>query len=78
MFNEDRRIFWEHAGNKAVRDGRWKLVKVQKGLWELYDMDKDRCELNNLINQYPGRAKSMEKMYNEWAEKAYVNPPLHE
>jgi len=77
-FNEDRRIFWEHAGNKAVRDGRWKLVKVQKGPWELYDMDNDRCEQNNLVSKYPERVKRMEKMYNDWAEKAYVNPPLNE
>ena len=77
-FNEDRRIFWEHAGNKAVRDGRWKLVKVQKGSWELYDMDSDRCEQNNLVSKYPERVKRMEKMYNDWAEKAYVNPPLNE
>lgn len=77
-FNEDRRIFWEHAGNKAVRDGRWKLVKVQKGSWELYDMDKDRGEQNNLVSKYPERVKRMEKMYIDWAEKAYVNPPLNE
>ena len=24
-------IFWEHEGNKAVRDGRWKLVQKWRG-----------------------------------------------
>lgn len=78
QFNDDRRLFWEHAGSKAVRDGRWKLVQVHEGAWELYDMDKDRTESNNLIGQYPERAEAMKKMYLEWADRAYVNPPLYE
>jgi hypothetical protein len=41
-------------------------------------MDYDRCEQNNLVSKYPERVKRMEKMYNDWAEKAYVNPPLNE
>ena len=39
-------IFWEHEGNRAVRDGKWKLVaKGVKGAWELYDMEADRTEM---------------------------------
>ena len=77
-YNEDRKIFWEHAGSKAVRDGQWKLVQIHEGPWELYNMDEDRCEINNLIMNYPGRAEKMKEMYHEWAERAYVNPPLYE
>ena len=40
-------IFWEHEGNKAVRDGKWKLVQKWKLPWELYDMEADRTELHN-------------------------------
>jgi arylsulfatase A-like enzyme len=75
-FNENRQLFWEHAGNKAIRDGKWKLVQIDEGSWELYNMDEDRCETNNLVKVYPERVKKMEKMYNEWADRAYVNPPL--
>ncbi len=64
-FNEDRRLFWEHAGSKAVRDRKWKLVKAHKEPWELYDMDKDRSESDNLIKKYPQQAKKMIKMYDE-------------
>jgi hypothetical protein len=39
-------------------------------------MDQDRSETTNLIKKYPKRAKKMEKMYYDWADKAYVNPPL--
>ena len=44
-------IFWEHEGNKAVRDGKWKLVQKWKMPWELYDMEADRTELHNVIEQ---------------------------
>ncbi|MEJ7779664.1 MAG: arylsulfatase [Daejeonella sp.] len=77
-FNTDRRIYWEHAGCQAVRDKEWKLVKVHKGSWELYNIEEDRSEINNLISKYPERAKKMEKMYDVWADRAYVNPPMYE
>lgn len=76
-YNENRQFYWEHGGNKAIRDRNWKLVQVQGGTWELYNMDEDRCESNNLIRKYPERAQHMREMYDTWAHKAYVNPPLH-
>lgn len=60
-FNEDRRLFWEHAGSKAVRDGKWKLVQIHEGPWELFNMDEDRSELNDLIKQFPDRGEKMKK-----------------
>ena len=43
-------MFWEHEGNAAVRIGKWKLVKRYPRAWELYDMDADRTELNDLAS----------------------------
>ena len=49
-----RPIFFEHEGNRAVREGKWKLVaKTAKGKWELYDMDADRSEVNDLAASDP-------------------------
>lgn len=76
-FNRDRALYWEHAGSKAVRDQQWKLVQVHKGPWELYNMDEDRSEIKNVIDEYPDRAEKMQQMYNDWANRAYVNPPLY-
>ena len=74
---EDRVLCWEHAGNKAIRNGKWKLVRIQGGPWELYDMDKDRCENYNIITEYPEMAEKLKNMYLEWADRAFVNPPLN-
>jgi arylsulfatase A-like enzyme len=35
-------IYWEHEGNKAVRNGKWKLVSKFPDQWELFDMKADR------------------------------------
>ena len=50
-------IFWEHEGNRALRDGKWKLVaKGARGPWELYDIEADRTELNDLSKKHADRA----------------------
>lgn len=70
-----RPLFWEHEGNRAIRDGRWKLVaKGAQGPWELYDLETDRTELNNLVEQQPERVQVMAQQWEEWAEQAHAKP----
>lgn len=52
-------IFFRHIGHRALRMGRWKLVAVNHGKWELYDMATDRSELDNLAGKHPGRVRQM-------------------
>ena len=70
---EHNAIFWEHFGNKAIRVGKWKLVSADNGDWELYNMEKDRTEMNNLIQEFPERAEKMVQMWKEWADKSNVD-----
>ena len=51
-------IFWEHEGNKAVRDGKWKLVSRFPDQWELFDIEADRTELHDLAAAQTGTHKS--------------------
>jgi len=67
-------IFWEHEGNKAVRDGKWKLVSRFPDGWELFDMEADRTELHDLAAAEPERAKAMAAMYEAWAKRIGVQP----
>jgi arylsulfatase len=68
-------IFFEHEGNRAVRDGQWKLVaKGPAGAWELYDMAADRTEMNNLAARETARVKTMVAQWEAWARRADVLP----
>ena len=73
-------IFWEHEGNCAMRDGKWKIVRKgnmgsgETTPWELYDMQADRTELNDLAGQQPERLKAMAEQWEAWAERALVKP----
>ena len=75
--NLDRKkpIFWEHEGNRAMREGKWKLVaKGARGAWELYDIEADRTELNNLAGKMPERLKAMASRWEAWAVEAHAKP----
>ena len=67
-------IFWEHEGNRAVRQGKWKLVAQHKGAWELYDLEADRTELTNLAGKQPDKVKELTALYEQWAKKVGVVP----
>jgi len=68
-------IYWEHEGNRAVRAGDYKLVaKGAKGKWELYDISRDRSELNDLSGEKPELAQKLAAMWQSYAERAFVLP----
>jgi arylsulfatase len=63
---------WEHQGHRALRMEDWKLVSRHGTPWELYRMDEDRTELNDLAAKDPARVQTMEKEYRQWAERCGV------
>jgi arylsulfatase A-like enzyme len=72
-------IFFEHEGNRAVRDGAWKLVaKGPAGAWELYNMESDRTETHNLASVQPERVRAMVAQWETWARRANVLPWIWE
>ena len=64
----ERALFFEHEGNRAVRFGRWKLVWTNfEKSWELYDIETDRSELNDLAADYPDKVTKLDKLWLTWA-----------
>ena len=67
-------IFWEHEGNRAIRDGNWKLVAKEDKPWELYDLESDRTEQHDLAESQKDRVRGLAKKWDEWAQRANVLP----
>ncbi len=70
----ERPLFWEHEGNRAVRLGKWKLVSRHPHEWELYDMEADRTELDDLASSQPEKVKELADLYENWAKRCGVLP----
>ncbi len=58
-----------------IRDGKWKLIKrynrsekkKNKDVpWELYNMELDRSETQDLATQHPEVVQSLESKWLEW------------
>lgn len=79
--NKRKPIYWEHEANIGLRDGRWKLVAKTKegedssiGKLELYDIEADRSETNDLAEKYPERTRKMFEQWIAWANRIEVFP----
>ena len=75
------KTYWEHEGNIAMRDGKWKIVtKTLEGdpydenSIKLYDMEADPTELYDLSLTYPERSAEMYADWTQWAESVDVFP----
>ncbi|WP_245893461.1 glycoside hydrolase family 2 TIM barrel-domain containing protein [Polaribacter butkevichii] len=70
---EHEYLYWEFhekGGRQAVRKGNWKAVKYNvlktpNKLMELYDLDNDLGEKNNVAKLYPEVVKEMEVIFKE-------------
>ncbi|HVI99489.1 MAG TPA: arylsulfatase [Sphingomonas sp.] len=72
---EDRgMLFWEHEGNCAVRDGKWKLVSRFPNNWELYDMEADRTETDDVADANPEQMRRMLDAFQAWVTRVGVQP----
>lgn len=63
-------LFWRFAHGRAVRQGKWKLVKVDHDPWELYDIQADPVELNDLASKYPSKVAELAALWWNWHKTA--------
>lgn len=75
-------LWWYHEGNRALRDGDWKLVAARSTQdWELYDLATDRAETIDRAGEQPDRVRRMAAAWEAWAqeiEKAATQAPAQE
>ena len=73
--------YWEHEANIGLRDGKWKIVtrthegkKFNPHSIELYDMETDPTEMNNLAADNPVRVAKMFAHWQAWAQEIGAFP----
>ncbi|HEX5790614.1 MAG TPA: arylsulfatase [Luteolibacter sp.] len=69
----ERALFWNYTENRAIRMDPWKLVSAKGGPWELYHMEADRCELNNLAASEPARVQELSAAWEDIRHRSGKN-----
>lgn len=71
----DRVLMFEHYGKAAIRKGKWKLVRLgMRKPWELYDIEKDCGELEDLAEKHPDRAEDLAALWEKQAHRTMIYP----
>jgi arylsulfatase len=72
-------LAWEIFGNRAVRQGEWKLRWQFKpygtGEWELYNVATDPAERTNVAAQNPGQVQALLAVWDDYAKANNVILP---
>jgi arylsulfatase len=73
-----RGLGWEAYGMDAWIEGNWKLVRLPKPYgndrWQLYDLNQDPGEINDLAALKPGLTASLAE---KWRDYAITNEVVH-
>lgn len=65
-------LYWRNGGNKAIREGKWKLFWNERRDW-LFDLSGDPGEAENVAGKRPEDVRRLKQIYDEW-ESELVDP----
>lgn len=75
----DDYIAWEIFGNRAIRQGdwklRWEIEPLGKSDWELFNLAADPAEKHDLAAENPGKVKEMLLLWDKYAKENNVILP---
>ena len=69
---QPRTLFWEHLGNRAIRDGYWKAVLEYQQPWQLFNLRNDRGENVDLAKDRPMWLSQLVSKWDHWADASSV------
>ncbi len=61
-------LYWRRGGgNRAIRDGDWKLLRYKAGAPMLFNLAEDPAEQVDLAGAAPERVKLLQEKYKAWS-----------
>ncbi|MCP4782352.1 MAG: hypothetical protein GY903_05435 [Fuerstiella sp.] len=83
-FKRTKPVFWEWRGGISrdytwptlgIRDGRWKLlVNKEQQKTELYDLENDWAEMEDVLSGYPEVVQDLSGKLNTWKDSLPTAP----
>ena len=67
-WDDERIMYWEHEGGRAVRKGDWRLTALKGAGWQLFNLKNDYSETNNVAAEYPQKVRELKTLWNNWAK----------
>ena len=72
--DESEWLGWELFGNRAIRQGDWKMLYLLKaaggtGDWELFNLRQDPSEMRDLSATHPDRRRAMLTLWEEYVKR---------
>lgn len=67
-------VGWELFGNRAIRQGDWKLLRMLPaaggtGDWELFNLRNDPAETHDLSAEQPEKRNAFISLWDEYVKK---------
>ncbi|MBQ6161962.1 MAG: arylsulfatase [Bacteroidales bacterium] len=73
-WDEERTLFWEHEGGRAVRKGNWRMTSLcSDGKWHLYNLANDYSETTDVAASNPAKVTELKQLWNQWAVSVGIN-----
>jgi len=61
-----KELYWRRLDCAAVREGPWKLIRVENLGYGLFNIDKDISESDNLADRMPEKVAEMSRKIEKW------------
>lgn len=67
---------WRTTPAGAIREGRWKLLEFFEDRHvELYNLEEDIGEKNNLADKMPEKTKELHELLKDWRKSVHAKVP---
>ena len=59
-------LYWRTGDRRAIRSGKWKLIRLDEQEPQLYDLASDPGEKCNLAAEMPAKTKELDALFAKW------------